>query len=258
MLLDAVIIVLREVLEAALIISVLLTSNLLFGESRRWVGPAIAAGTLLSLLQAWQLGWISEQFDGRGQEFAFAALMLTVALCLVWRAADLVLRPRRVMLARFYGVPLAVAVAFAISREGAEIFIYAYAFTARADSVFNVILGCAIGAGIGVSVGVLCYYLLTMLDRRWLPAVMTSVLTLIAAGMLAQTVMNLMQAGVIASQLPLWDSSGLIAETSMLGQLLYALIGYEATPTPYQVAAYAGIIVLVVMLALIRGRCRRR
>jgi len=255
MLLETVIIVLREVLEAALIISILLSSNLLFDESQRWIAPSIAGGVMMSLLQAWKLGWISEQFDGRGQEFAFVALLLTVSFCLLWRIVDLIVRPLRAIPAAYYGVPLGMAVALAISREGAEIFIYGYAFTAHLDSIFNVVLGCIIGGGIGISVGVLCYYLLTLLHRRWLSAVLVSMLTLISAGMMAQAIMNLMQAGVIESQMPLWDSSGVIAEASMTGQLLYALIGYEATPTPWQATAYGAILALV--LATVAGNSIR-
>jgi len=257
MLLETVIIVLREVLEAALIISILLSSNLLLNESQRWITSSIIAGILLSLLQAWQLGWISEQFDGRGQEFAFVALLMAISSCLASRIADLIMHPLRIIPAHFYGLPLGIAVALAISREGAEIFIYGYAFTAHLDSIFNMVLGCAIGAGIGISVGVLCYYLLTLLNRRWLPVILVSMLTLITAGMMAQSVMNLMQAGVIESQMPTWDSSGMLAEASMTGQLLYALIGYEATPTPYQVATYATVIVLVLAASTIRVVCKK-
>jgi len=253
MLLETVIIVLREVLEAALIISILLSSNLLFNESQRWVVASIASGILLSLLQAWKLGWISERFDGRGQEFAFVALLLAISASLLWRIADLIMRPARAIPPRIYGVPLGIAVALAISREGAEIFIYSYAYSARMDSVFNVILGCVIGAGIGISVGVLCYYLLATLSRRWMTTVLVSMLTLITGGMAVQMVMNLMQAGVIQSQMPLWNSSGIITEASIAGQLLYALIGYEATPTPSQIAGYATVIVIVLAIAAARA-----
>jgi high-affinity iron transporter len=256
MLLETVVIVLREVVEAALIISILLASNLLFKESQRWVTASIFGGILMSLLQAWKLGWISQQFDGRGQEFVSVVLLMTISACLLWRIADLIMLPARAIPARFYGLPLGIAVALAISREGAEIFIYGYAYTARMDSVFNVILGCAIGAGIGISIGVLCYYLLTplltSLNRRWSAHVLVSMLTLITAGMAVQVVMNLMQAGVIESQLPLWNTSDLIAEASIAGQLLYALIGYEATPTPSQVECYTAVVVLVLAIAAAR------
>lgn len=257
MLLETVVIVLREVLEAALIVSILLASNRLFNESQRWVIASITGGILLSVLQAWKLGWISERFDGRGQEFAFVGLLLTISLCLLWRVVDLIMQPARAIPQHIYGLPLGIAVALALSREGAEIFIYGYAYTARADSVFNVVLGSIIGAGIGISVGVLCYYLLTMMNRRWLITVLVSLLTLITAGMAVQAVMYLMQAGIIESQMPLWNSSDLVTEASIAGQLLYALVGYEATPTPSQVAAYASVIALVLAIAAARALTRR-
>lgn len=250
MLLDAVVIVLREVIEAALIISVLLVSNQLHNESRRWIVPAIGGGVLLSVLLATQIGAISESFEGAGQEYVHCLLIMTIVLCLLLRIAEMLFERVRRALRHYSSLILGLAVALAISREGEEIFIYGYAFASRAQSQFHIVLGTAIGAGIGVSIGVLCYYtLLFFRGRRLLPAII-SVLTLIAAGMITQVVTNLMQAGVMASEAPLWNSSWLIDEASLAGQLLYALFGYESTPTLFQAIAYAVIIAAVLFMAL--------
>jgi len=253
MLLDAVIIVLREVLEAALIISVLLVSNHLLKESRRWILPAIGSGVVLSIVLATQIGRLSEMFEGAGQEYVHCVIILITALCLLLRCAEILFESVRLRLGDLYVFSLGLAVALAISREGEEIFIYGYAFAAHAQSRFHIILGTAIGAGIGLSVGVLCYYSLLALKGRYLMAVLLGVMALISAGMVAQVVTNLMQAGLIASQAPAWNSTWLVDESTLSGQLLSALFSYESTPTLFQVSAYAAIIAAVLLMALLKS-----
>jgi high-affinity iron transporter len=80
-------------------------------------------------------------------------------------------------------------------------------------------------------------------------------LALVAAGMASQVVVYLMQGGMVESQLPVWDSSGWIPETSVAGQLLYALLGYEATPTSKQLGLY-GVTLVVFLLVIVIARWR--
>lgn len=257
MLLDAVIIILSEVLEASFIISFLLASNRLLGQTQRWIVPAIGAGVVFSLLLAWQFERLSEMFDGAGQEFVLCGLIVATMACLLWRIAELLFAPLR-RWQRLSLIVLGLTVVFAVSREGAEIFIYGYAFAARAQTRIHLILGGAIGAGIGVSVGVLCYYALMQLQPRFRVPTLVSVLALIAAGMSVQAVMNLMQAGALESQAPLWNSSWLVHEASIPGQLLYALFGYESTPTLFQALAYVVIIAAVFSMLVVKALLARR
>ena len=80
-------------------------------------------------------------------------------------------------------------------------------------------------------------------------------LGLLAAGMASQAAQMLVQADWLPSQYPAWDSSWLVSEQSVTGQLLYALVSYEATPTPLQIFIHiAAIIVLVGFAATVGGR----
>jgi high-affinity iron transporter len=134
---------------------------------------------------------------------------------------------------------MALVVTLAITREGFEILVYLLGFAGNLQQLLVVLIGSAIGAGIGISIGALVYYLLRSLPRG--PSLLTSLLllVLVAAGLVSQAALLLIQADWLPSQLPLWDSSGLIAEDSVTGQLLYALIGYEATPTAIQAGFHA-------------------
>jgi high-affinity iron transporter len=236
-LLTSVIIVLREVLEAALLISILSALSVLHGIHRGWIGWALAGGSVCALALGYGIDSVSAWFDGVGQEVSSAFMQLVIYLALL----VLVALPGRTGArgALLYPVLMALVVTLAITREGFEILVYLLGFASNLQQLLVVLVGSAIGAGIGISIGALVYYLLRSLPRG--PSQLTSLLllVLVAAGLVSQAALLLIQADWLPSQLPLWDTSGLIAEDSVTGQLLYALIGYEATPTAIQAGFHA-------------------
>lgn len=214
-------------------------------------------GILGAGLFAYYFGAISDWLDGVGQEISNAGLLLMVVIFLigicVWIAkyseySASQNKPFGPIKALLIG-----AVSIAVIREGAEIFVYVQGFFDSLESFLPIFVGGSIGAGIGLSIGALIYYLLINLPRRaWLHLTL-AVLTLIAAGMSSQVALNLIQAGWLPSQMPIWDTSRVLPETSVLGQLLYASLGYEATPNAIQIGFFvAPIVSVVVSVAHIR------
>ena len=257
MTISAVIIILREVLEAALLISLLLSSAVVMGISRRGVLAGIVLGFIGAGLVTWQFDLISESFDGVGQE-VFNTLLLG-AMVLLLLAYSGFMEKGAVQQQTRALAPLLIAclvVALAITREGVEVFIFLYGFTAIPSELLSVLVGGAMGAGIGISLGVLIYYGLINLPGRLSVLLPQCLLALVAAGMASQAIVYLMQGGLIDSRLPVWDSSALISETSVTGQLMYALLGYEATPTVTQLVFYAVTLLLFVAVAYLVRRQR--
>jgi len=78
MLLNSVIFVLHEVLEASLIISVLLALSQNQVMSKKWALPAVLVGLILAGFYANQLATISSYFNGVGQELVNAGLHFLV------------------------------------------------------------------------------------------------------------------------------------------------------------------------------------
>ena len=66
--------------------------------------------------------------------------------------------------------------------------------------------------------------------------------------MLSHAVQILTQADWLPAQRIIWDTSSWLSETSVLGQLLYAVMGYEATPTANQVLAYVLGVLLILFV----------
>jgi high-affinity iron transporter len=111
--------------------------------------------------------------------------------------------------------------------------------------IHPVLIGSAVGAGIGVSIGVLFYYFLVSSARKYGTNLTLLVLSLVGGSMISQAVQQLTQANWIEATHPIWDTSAIIPEPSIQGQLLYALMGYEATPTLIQAISYVIAILLV-------------
>jgi len=261
--LNAVIIILREVLEASLLTSVLLAISQILSIRRRWIFPALGIGLLGAGLFAYFYDVISDGLDGRGQELSnsFMLLMVVVALVLICvRTAKY--RAQGFVQGKGFGPSkwlLISAVSIASIREGAEIFLYASGFFDSLSSFLPIFVGGTLGAGIGLSIGALVYFFLVSVPKKAWFRLSLGTLTLVSAGMSAQVGLNLMQAGLLASRRPLWDSSRLLPETSLLGQLLYATLGYESSPSAIQFGFYLlPVLSVALSVALIKRGTRDR
>lgn len=259
MLLTSVLLILQETLEAALLVSMLAVVSLHAGRRLTWLPWGFVAGTALALAYAANMRGISEWFDYVGQEVVNAALQLAIALALVplaWLlgrglAARAAAGPPQA--AAGYGLLCALAVALAITREGSEILVFLTGFASQQEQAHAALSGSAIGFGIGASVGVLLFFALLPLHGRrgrWVPM---ALLALFGGNMLAQAALNLVQADWLQAGPRLWDSSAWLPEHSVAGRLLYALVGYESSPSAAQAVSYvAGV--LAVLGAAVAGR----
>ena len=234
MLINSVIIILREVFEAALIVSVLLVLCQRLQLPRRYFLSSLALGGLLSIVYARHIAFVSMLFEGFGQEILNAGMHLMSYICLLFLIFSMGRRS-------YYKVTVWAIIgclSAALVREGSEIIIYIQGFLGVEQLFETVISGSFIGAGVGFSVGVFMYYLMVSLSPRTGLAVSLIILVLSSASMITQALQLLIQADIVISQMPLWNSSTWVSEESVTGQILYALLGYESTPTPIQVGGY--------------------
>jgi len=246
MLINAVILILREVLEAALIISVLLALSERLGLSKAWFAKGIVVGVIGAVLYADNLSLVSNLFDGIGQEIVNVSLYSLIFILISVLIAAFK-KSHSYNLISFF---MLSCVALSIVREGSEIIVYIEGFINIPDLLYSVLIGSSIGAGIGMSIGVFIYYLIINLPSRYGVGLGLLLLVFIAAGMVSQATQLLLQADLIVSQEPLWDTSMWLSEHSLWGEILFALMGYEATPTPIQVGLYITSIALTGKLAM--------
>ncbi len=234
MLINSVIIILREVFEAALIVSVLLVLCQKLQLPRRYFLSSLGLGGVLSIFYARHIASISMFFDGVGQEILNACMHLMTFICLLFLIFSMGRRP-------YYKITvwaIAGCLSATLVGEGSEIIIYIQGFIGNEQLLETVLAGSFIGAGVGFSVGVFMYYLMINLRPRKGVAVSLVALVLISASMTTQAFQLLIQADILISQAPLWNTSSWVSEGSVIGQILYALLGYESSPTPIQVGGY--------------------
>ncbi len=95
----------------------------------------------------------------------------------------------------------------------------------------------------------LTYFGLVVIPQRKLFAVTTALISLLAAGLAAQAVAFLQQAGVItALGDTAWDTSAILSDTSLFGRVLHTLIGYSDQPSVLQVVVYVAVLAIIVAL----------
>ena len=203
-----------------------------------------------------------------GQELFNAAILLVAVGMLTWHNAwmaghgrELAREVRAVGSAVAAGdrplTAVAVVVGVAVLREGSEVVLFLYGILAAGGtSVAGMMLGGAFGVALGAVLSALIYLGLLAVPAHRLFTVTTGLITLLAAGLAAQAVFFLQQADYLQGlATPLWDTSWLLGDDSILGRLLHTLVGYTATPDAAQLLAYALVIALMLAtMRLVRGR----
>jgi high-affinity iron transporter len=255
--LGTAVIVFRETLEAALIVSIVLAATRGLDRRGLYVGSGIAAGLVGALAIASVAGAIAGLFQGRGQDVFSAGVLLAAVLMLGWHQLWMAEHGRA--LARELRTlsdsvrdggatlgALAVAVALAVLREGAETVLFIQGL-ATSESTHAVLLGVGLGAAGGAVIGTLLYFGLVRIPVRHFFRVTGWMIVVLAAGLAAQAARFLEQADLLPSLVPqLWDTSGLLTETSLVGQLLHILVGYTAQPSGMQLVFY--VVTLAVLI----------
>ncbi len=243
--------VFREVLEAALIVSIVCAATRGVPTRGRWVSFGIALGVIGALLVAFFASAISEAVSGIGQELFNASVLLAAVLMIAWHAIwmsshgkELATQMKAVGGAVQTGSrplsALLLVVAIAVLREGSEVVLFLYGQAVSGAGPIDIAGGIALGIVGGVAVGFLLYFGLLGIPMRYFFSATNWLMILLAAGLASQAARFLIQANILpALDNRVWDSSMLLSDHSLIGQALHTLIGYDARPTGMQLLFYA-------------------
>jgi high-affinity iron transporter len=243
--------VFREVLEAALIVSIVCAATRGVPGRGGWVGVGIAAGVLGAIIVAFFANVISEAVSGIGQELFNATVLLAAVVMIAWHAIwmsshgrELATQMKAVGGAVQTGKrplsALLIVVAIAVLREGSEVVLFLYGQAAGGAGTIDIAGGIAMGVVGGVAVGFLLYFGLLGIPMRYFFSATNWLMLLLAAGLASQAAGFLIQADVLpAFGNRVWDSSALLSNGSLLGKTLHTLIGYDAQPAGMQLLFYA-------------------
>jgi len=265
--LSALLIALREGLEAALIVGIVLGYLHRIGKRDQtpyaWAGVALAVAlsALLAIAMRTLGAELEEPFE---QMFEGTTMVLAVAV-LTWMVFWMRYQARFIKIDLERKVDSAVtrganwglfALTFlAVFREGIEtaLFLAANAFAADASGT---VVGTLIGLGLAIGGGILIYVYAFRLNVRSFFDVTSLLLIVFAAGLLAHGVAEFQEIGWLPILTGLaWDTKALLSIDSPLGSILRSLIGYNDRPSLLEVGAYVAY--WLVLLQAIRWWTQR-
>ncbi|MHB0992408.1 MAG: FTR1 family iron permease [Burkholderiales bacterium] len=266
--LATVIVMFREVLEAALIIAIVLSASKSIAGRGRWVAAGVVLGLAGASLVAVLAAKIAASYSGNGQAVMNAVILLSAVLMLTWHtvwmsahgrelAAELSAVSVDVQTGKRPLAALLIVTMAAVMREGSEAVLFLWAIAAGGEQRVAMTLGGAGGVVAGVLVGLLLYRGLLRIPARYFFSVTGWLIILLASGLAAQAAGFLNQAGLLpALGNAVWNTSGILSQSSIVGQLLHILVGYVARPSGIELVFYGATLLIILSLLRLQQRSR--
>jgi len=251
--LNALIVVFRESLEAMLVVGVLLAWIARQSDPvalRRGLWTGVVAGFGLAVVLGVATFAAQSQLEGKALEafqlgmVLFAAVLIVQMVIWMRRNGRHMKRELEARASRVSGaVGIGTVAALAVAREGAETVVFLYGMgLERAGTGLLAMLG---AAGAGLALAAATGWLVTSgaryLSYRVLFGASEILLLLIAGALLGAGIDRMIGLDWLPPLLdPLWDTSALLDDGSGAGRLLADFAGYRARPSATLLIAYAG------------------
>jgi high-affinity iron transporter len=266
-------IMLREGLEAALIVGVI--ASYLAQTGRASALPSVWAGVgcavVLCCAVAFALHAASAEFPQKAQEaFEAAVAVLAVAVLtgmVFWMSEasrSIVASLRGQVDAAFAGGlaggPALAGVAFlAVAREGLESVVFLIAAFQQEEVGWETPAGATLGLLAASAVGVALFRFGRRVDLKRFFRLTGAALIFVAAGLLAGALRSAHEAGVWNHLQGLaWNLTETLPADGVIGTALSATLGYRDAPTVGEVAIYLIYLIPALGLFLFGGRLRAR
>jgi len=247
---QAFIITLREGLEAALIVAIMLAYlrqvDYPKGIAAVWLG--VAGAVAVSLGAAAVIFLLGASLEGKAEEiFEGTALLLAVGV-LAWMVVWMKHQAHGIKgrleaqvqdaLHTGSGVALAGLAFVAVGREGLETALFLFAASETA-APWETLAGGLAGLALAVALGVAINKGSRRLDMRTFFNVTGVLLVFIAAGLLARGIHELQEAAVMPIFVEhVWDVNHVLNEAMGAGGFMRGILGYNGNPSLVEVMAY--------------------
>ncbi len=252
--LPAYILLLREGLEASLIVSILLAALHQLGRTREvravWIGVSLAI--VCSVVGGYIIYATVREYDNTTFQTVFETITYIIAVGLLTGMTFWMQRHSRTLKREITDQASVAGSAFAlgllafttVGREGLESAVFALAFAFQTSGALW-LTGAVLGALSAVALSWAIYRMGYRLDFRVFFRWMGALLLVFAAGLVADSVQNMQELGWISlGNAHLWSTAHLLSEDSMLGDMLHTFIGYAQSPTVLQLSLYLLFLVI--------------
>ncbi len=259
---------LREGLEAALVIGIVIGVLKRTGRSalNRYLWAGVLAASMLSLLTAMLLRLIDAELEGTTEQVFEGLTMLFAAGVLTWmviwmrqqsRNLKLELENKVVQATEVGGRAALFFLAFvAVLREGIELALYLTASTMTSTGL-QTLTGAVMGLLTAGILGYLLYSTALHINLQRFFQVTAWILVLFAAGLIARAVAEFNAAGITPGVInPVWNLNPLLNDQSTLGVIVGTLFGYHGSPSLTEALGYA-VYILAALFILARPKIMR-
>jgi high-affinity iron transporter len=248
---------LREGLEAALIISLVLGSLRQINRSNlnRIVWRGALSAMLLSALAAVWLNILGTDFKDPAESIFEGLAMLLAAVVLTWMIfwmqrqarflkSEIETTVRETMVSKG-GRGLFFISFLAVMREGLELALYLLAVRVT-SSPMQTLIGAVLGLAGAVGLGWLLFTSTHRFNLRRFFQVTNILLVIFAAGLVANSVHELIISGWIPAGITqVWNINYILNDNSVIGQVLNTLVGYNSQPSLAEILAYLGYVAVI-------------
>jgi len=259
---------LREGVEAALIVAIVLAYLVRTGNARHasriWIGTAAAVtlSAVIAISIFATVGAFEEPYEQlfEGTTMLLAAAVVTWMLFWMRRQSAGLKGELQASVDRALGAGgawgLAILAFTAVIREGVETALFlAGQATSASASASSVAIGAVAGLGGAVLIGWGFYRGSRAVDLRKFFRWTGIALVFIAAGLLSHAIHEYIEVAEIAGVTLIWtqpafDISGLLADDAGVGQFLRAIFGYSASPEVMTLGVHLAYLVGVLWLYL--------
>ena len=267
MLFSSALIGLREGLEAALVVSILI-AFLVKSDKRdylKWVWTGVAAALVLCVAIGTIIAYTIGEMQFEHQEIAGGSLSIVAVGFVTWmifwmrstaRTISSELRGKLSHAVEIGAVAVVVMALLAVGREGLETMAFFYANVRTAESgTTQPLIGFIVGIAVAVVLGWLIYRGALKFNLGKFFQITGVLLVFVAAGILAYGVHDLQEAGVLPGLNTLaFDLSGPMPEDSWYGALAKGLLNYSAQTTVLQAIVWVAYVAVVLTLFLMPRR----
>lgn len=259
---STLIILFREALEAMLVIGIAMAASKGIHANLRWIYGGVVGGLIIAGIVALFADMIAGSMSGMGQEYFNATVLISAALLMIWTAIWMRKHGKEISMrihqtcSEVTGsgkamIMLSIVVGLAVAREGAEVVLFLHGVVATGNGeTAGILIGGLTGLLLGVLVAMAIYRSLIRVPVKHLFSVVTSLIVLLAAGMASQGVAYLVMVDALpALGQSIWNTSNIIPDHSLPGQVLQSLMGYDDRPSGMQALTFVAVL-LITWLAL--------
>jgi high-affinity iron transporter len=260
MMLSALLVTLREGVEAALVVAIVVAALARLGRKdlTRIAWSGVGAAVLVSFVAGALLFATAGGLEGRAEQVFEGAAMFTAVAVLTYMvfwmarqgaAVSSELRDKTAKaVARGSGSAVFALTFVAVLREGLETALFLFSTVRSAEPVaagFGAVAGLALAGALGVAI----YRAGAALPLRTFFAVTGVLIVLVAAGLLGHGVHEWQEAGILPVTVEhVWDTSAVLSQEGLVGGLARSLFGYSDSPSLLEVVSYFAYLLTVGVL----------